>query len=228
MITFTCWFVSVHFIIHSEVFLCYPFITGYDSRTSQVSDPQMHASSTAMPETYDNSYFRQLSKEGFSPEPVKSKVGASSTSVPDNTRSATLVTGFDSSNASHVQASRLTSQSVAQPGQINTGTSPRTVSIPDTPTSAGAQNILNNQPENTVGSSGEFNVGQLQQEKQDMAVDYERQLLEMKEQLQTVTSERDELKQNQERLNAHWESQVRRLEQQLQKSGAGERPTGVS
>ena len=46
-----------------------------------------------------------------------------------------------------------------------------------------------------------------------MAVDYERQLLEMKEQL---TSERDELKQNQERLNAYWESQVRRLEQQLQ------------
>ena len=61
-----------------------------------------------------------------------------------------------------------------------------------------------------------------------MAVDYERQLLKMKEQLQAVTSERDELKQNQERLNAHWESQVRRLEQQLQKSGVGEQPTGVS
>lgn len=188
----------------------------------------MHTSGTAMQETYSDSYFRQLSKDGFSPEPVKSKVGASSTSVPDNTRSATLVTGFDSSNTSHVQASRSPSQSVAQPGQINTGTSPRTVSIPDTPTSAGAQNILNNQPENAVGSSGEFNVGQLQQEKQDMAVDYERQLLEMKEQLQTVTSERDELKQNQERLNAHWESQVRRLEQQLQNSGAGKQPTGVS
>ena len=109
----------------------------------------MHTSSNAMPETYDNSYFRQLSKEGFSP--ANSKVGASSPAV-----------------------------------------------------------------------------SQLQQEKQDMAVDYERQLLEMKEQLQTVTSERDELKQIQERLNAHWESQVRRLEQQLQKSGAGERPTGVS
>ena len=79
-----------------------------------------------------------------------------------------------------------------------------------------------------VGNSGEFNVGQLQQEKHDMAVNYERQLLEMKEQLQAVTSERDELKQNQERLNAHWESQVRRLEQQLQKSGAAEQPTGVS
>ena len=77
-------------------------------------------------------------------------------------------------------------------------------------------------------NSGEFNVGQLQQEKQDMACDYERQLLEMKEQLQTVTSERDELKQNQERLNAHSESQVRKLEQQLQNSGAGKQPTGVS
>ena len=61
-----------------------------------------------------------------------------------------------------------------------------------------------------------------------MAVDYEQQLFEMKEQLQAVTSERDELKQNQERLNAHWESQVRRLEQQVQKSGVGEQPTGVN
>ena len=58
-----------------------------------------------------------------------------------------------------------------------------------------------------------------------MAVDYEQQLLEMKEQLQAVTSERDELKQSQERLNAH---QVRRLEQQVQKSRVGEQPTGVS
>ena len=55
-----------------------------------------------------------------------------------------------------------------------------------------------------------------------MAVDYEQQLLEMKEQLQAMSSERDELKQNQERVNAHWESQVRRLKQQVQKSRVGE------
>ena len=61
-----------------------------------------------------------------------------------------------------------------------------------------------------------------------MAVDYEQQLLEMKEQLQAMSSERDELKQNQERVNAHWESQVRRLKQQVQKSRVGEQPTGVS
>ena len=61
-----------------------------------------------------------------------------------------------------------------------------------------------------------------------MAVDYEQQLFEMKEQLQAMTSERDELKQNQERVNAHWESQVRRLEQQVQKSRVSEQPTGVS
>lgn len=216
--------------------LCYSFIIGYESRRSQVNDQQMHTSTTAqtplmqaasIQEPYGDGYFQQLSKEEFSPEPVKSKLGTFSTSVPDNTRSATLVTGFDSSNTSRVQASHPPSQSMAQPSQTNTGTSPRTVSISDTPTTAGAQNILNNQPE-SVSNSGEFNVGQLQQEKQDMAVDYERQLLEMKEQLQAVTSERDELKQNQERLNAHWESQVRRLEQQLQKSGVGEQPTGVS
>ena len=193
--------------------------------SSTAQTPAMQAAS--IQEAYGDRYFRQQSKEELSPEPVKSKFGASSTSVPDNTRSATLVTGFDSSNTSRVQASHPPLQSVAQPSQTNTGTTPRTVSISDAPTTAGAQNILNNQPE-SVGNSGEFNVGQLQQEKQDMAVDYERQLLEMKEQLQAVTSERDELKQNQERLNAHWESQVRRLEQQLQKSGAAEQPTGVS
>lgn len=193
--------------------------------SSTAQTPAMQAAS--IQEAYGDRYFRQQSKGELSPEPVKSKFEASSTSVPDNTRSATLVTGFDSSNTSRVQASHPPLQSVAQPSQANTGTTPRTVSISDAPTTAGAQNILNNQPE-SVGNSGEFNVGQLQQEKQDMAVDYERQLLEMKEQLQAVTSERDELKQNQERLNAHWESQVRRLEQQLQKSGAAEQPTGVS
>ena len=49
-----------------------------------------------------------------------------------------------------------------------------------------------------------------------MAVDYEQQLLELKEQLVMVTSERDDLKQNQERVKATLEGKIRRLEQQLQ------------
>ena len=62
---------------------------------------------------------------------------------------------------------------------------------------------------------GGFNVGQLQQEKQDMAVDYDWQLLELKKQLVMVTNERDCLKQNQERVKATLEGKIRRLEQQL-------------
>jgi len=87
-------------------------------------------------------------------------------------------------------------------------------------------------PPDTVGGNGGgdsgFNVGQLQQEKQDMAVDYERQLLELKEQLEAVTSERDDLKQNQGRVKATLEGKIRRLEQQLQKSGPGQPPAKVS
>ena len=75
---------------------------------------------------------------------------------------------------------------------------------------------------------GGFRVGQLQQEKQDMAVDYERQLLELKEELEVVTSERDDLKQNRERVNATLEGKIRRLEWQLEKSGPGQPPAKVS
>ena len=73
----------------------------HTSTTAQT--PLMQAASIQEP--YGDGYFRQLSKEEFSPEPVKSKLGASSTSVPDNTRSATHITGFDSSNTSRVQTS---------------------------------------------------------------------------------------------------------------------------
>jgi len=189
---------------------------------------------------YSDQYSRQLSSEGFSPEPVKSKSGAPSTVIPNNTRPtpSTLVTGFGSSH--HTSTSRASAthhppQSTAQAGQQSTtDASPRTVNIAETATSAGSQNIRNNMdpPPDTVGGNGGgdsgFNVGQLQQEKQDMAVDYERQLLELKEQLEAVTSERDDLKQNQGRVKATLEGKIRRLEQQLQKSGPGQPPAKVS
>ncbi len=62
-------------------------------------------------------------------------------------------------------------------------------------------------------SVSEFNVGDLKQRggdgvPEDMSV---YQLL-----LQTVTNERDELKQSLERVNAHWEGRVKRLETQLE------------
>ena len=124
---------------------------------------------------------------------------------------------------------------MAQAGQRSTDARPQTVNIAETATSPGSQNIRNNlgHPPDSAGGDGgddggEFNVGQLQQEKQDMAVDYERQLLELKEQLEAMTSERDDLKQNQERVKAHLEGKVRRLEQQLQKAGSGEQPVRVS
>lgn len=55
-------------------------------------------------------------------------------------------------------------------------------------------------------------MGQLHQEKEAMAVDYEWQLLELKEQLAILTSERDDLEQNQERVKATLEGKIRRLE----------------
>ena len=109
---------------------------------------------------------------------------------------------------------------MAQAGQRSTNATPQTVNIAET-TTAGSQNIP---PPDTAGSDsdggGGFNVVQLQQQMPDMALDYERQLLELKEQLAVVTSERDDLKQNQERVKATLEGKIRRLEQQLQKSGA--------
>ena len=106
------------------------------------------------------------------------------------------------------------------------------MNIAETATSPGSQNIRNNLGPPPVSAGGDdgggFNVGQLQQEKQDMAVDYERQLLELKEQLEAMTGERDDLKHNQERVKAHLEGKVRRLEKQLQKAGSGEQPARVS
>jgi len=180
--------------------------------------------------TYSDQYSRQLSSDGFSPEPVKSKSGAPSTIIPSNTRPtpSTLVAGFGTSHhtiTSRTSTTHHPSQLMAQAGQRSTDASPQTVNIAETATSAGSQNIRNNMdpPPDTAGGNGDggggFNVGQLQQEKEDMAVGYEQQLLELKDQLVMVSSERDDLKQNQARVKATFEEKIRRLEQQLQKSG---------
>ena len=72
-------------------------------------------------------------------------------------------------------------------------------------------------PPDTVGGDsdggGAFNVGQLQQQMQDMAIEYEQQLIGLKEQLVMVT-------QNQEQVKTTLEGKIRRLERELQKSGS--------
>ena len=176
--------------------------------------------------TYSDQYSRQLSSEGFSPEPVKSNSGTPSTVIPSNTRPtpSTLVTSFGTphhTSTSRASVTHFPSQLMAQAGQQSTNASPQTVNIAETATSAGSQNMP---PPDTAGDDsdggGGFDVGQLQQRMPNMAIDYERQLLELNEQLVMVTSERDDLKQNQKRVKAILEGKIRRLEQQLQKSGA--------
>lgn len=66
----------------------------------------------------------------------------------------------------------------------------------------------------------EFNVGQLQQEPtEDVRV--------FRQRLEEVTNERDDLKRNQERVNAHWEGKVNRLKAQLQRVNSGNPSTEV-
>ena len=49
----------------------------------------------------------------------------------------------------------------------------------------------------------------------------------MKARLEAVSQEKNELLQNQERVNAQWEGRVRRLERQLQAYQKGDKPTEV-
>ena len=51
--------------------------------------------------------------------------------------------------------------------------------------------------------------------KEDMARDYEQQLVELRQQLEAVTKERDSVLESRERVTAHWEGKIRRLERQL-------------
>ena len=70
-----------------------------------------------------------------------------------------------------------------------------------------------------------FSAQQLQQE--GSGGEGNQQLHEVKAQLEAVTQEKNELLQNQERVNAQWEGRVRRLERQLQAYQKGDKPTEV-
>ena len=71
-----------------------------------------------------------------------------------------------------------------------------------------------------VDPATEFNVGQLQQvPTEDVRV--------LRQRLEEVTKERDDLKQNQERVNAHWDGKVNRLKAQLQRANDGNPSTEV-
>ena len=211
------------------------YTVGQERRTLPINQPPPSLSSITqtpvMQEAttqgmYSDQYSWQLSSKGFSPEPVKSNSGTHSTIIPSNTRPTppTLVAGFGTSHHSSTSRASTTHHPSQLMAQQSTDASPQRVNIAETATSAGSQNMT---PPDTVGGDsgggGGFNVGQLQQEMQDMAIDYERQLLELKEQLAMVTSEREDLKQNQKRVKATFEGKIRRLEQQLQKSGADAR-----
>lgn len=69
----------------------------------------------------------------------------------------------------------------------------------------------------------EFNVGQLQQVPFNQITDIET----LRQRLEEVITERDDLKRNQERVNARWDGRVKRLEAQLQKATGGNLSTEV-
>ena len=70
-----------------------------------------------------------------------------------------------------------------------------------------------------------FSARQLQQERGEGAPS--QQLHQVQTQLEAVMKEKNELLQNQERVNAQWEGRVRRLERQLQAQQKGEKPNEV-
>ena len=169
-------------------------------------------------------YSQQLTAEGFGPASVRRK-GGSSAALPDNTRPLSSHTMAASTELCSPSA-RMAGNSVAlaQSSELSTNkATPQVVSVSGGRTS----NLLNdiNVPiiESKVGHDA-FNVGQLQE---DMAMDYERQLLDVREQLESVAQERDTLEENRERMAAHWEGKTRRLERQLQEYQQGHQPTGV-
>ena len=84
------------------------------------------------------------------------------------------------------------------------------------------------QPSGREGASDResgFNAQHLQQGQSGGEGD--QQLREVKAQLEAVTQEKNDLLQNQERVNAQWEGRVRRLERQLQAYEKGDKPTEV-
>ena len=183
-----------------------------------------------------NTFSRQLSAEGFSPVQVKSKGRVPSGTtiptsgyMPDNSRpspssSHSIITGMSTSSAT---SSISKSQSVAHSSHLSRKETPLVVRVPD----ASSQTGLNDMNATSVGGGGDssgFNVSQLQQDREELAMGYEQKLLELQEQLETVTKERDSLLENRERVTAQWEGRIRRLEQQLKAYQQGETPAEVS
>ena len=66
------------------------------------------------------------------------------------------------------------------------------------------------------GSSG-FNVGKLQQTEAEPSTD----TVELRQQLEALQKEKNDLQQNQQRVNAQWEGRVKRLETELASLRAG-------
>ena len=79
-----------------------------------------------------------------------------------------------------------------------------------------------------VKDQSKLNVSQLQQDREELVMRYEAQLLELQEQLKMATKERDSLLANRERVTAQWEGRIRRLEQQLKAYQEGNTPAEVS
>ena len=79
-----------------------------------------------------------------------------------------------------------------------------------------------------VKDQSKLNVSQLQQDREELVMRYEAQLLELQEQLEMATKERDSLLANRERVTAQWEGRIRRLEQQLKAYQEGKTPAEVS
>ena len=205
----------------------------HDHTFSQPPIMQESAGRASQPDTFS----RQLSAEGFGPVQVKSKGGVSnglttsvSNYIPDNSRPSSssahsIVTGISTAGSQSPVSQCSTSQSVAHSSRLSAKETPHVVKVPDSSSQA-ALNDLN--AVSVGGTSSGFNVGQLQQDREEMAMQYEAQLLELREQLETVTKERDSLLANRERVTAQWEGRVRRLEQQLKAYQEGKTPAEVS
>ena len=68
-----------------------------------------------------------------------------------------------------------------------------------------------------VEQTSGFNVGELQQTGSKLPTD----VVELRKQLEAVEKERDDLRQNQQRVNARWDGRVKRLETELATLRAG-------
>ena len=166
-------------------------------------------------------YSQQLTAEGFGPASVRRK-GGSSAALPDNTRPLSSHTMAASTELCSPSA-RMAGNSVAlaQSSELSTNkATPQVVSV----SGGRTPYLLNYINVPIIESKVGHDALQLQQ---DMAMDYERQLLDVREQLESVAQERDTLEENRERMAAHWEGKTRRLERQLQEYQQGQQSTGV-